>query len=35
MQGSIMFKINIMIITSKRKFTWDHAVSVYYKQNDT
>ena len=35
MQGSVMFKINITIITSMRKFTWDHVVSVYYKQNDT
>ena len=35
MQGFIMFKINVMIITSTTKFTWDHVVSVYYKQNDT
>ena len=35
MQGSAMFKIDIALITSMRKFTWVHAVSVYYKQNDT
>ena len=35
MPGSVMFKINVTIITSTRKFTWVHAVSVYYKQNDT
>ena len=34
-QCSVIFKINVTIITSMRKFTQAHAVSVYYKQNNT